>query len=37
MIRYNNRRMHSSLGFMSPNEFYTLHFGENLTGIEIRV
>lgn len=37
MIRYNNRRMHSSLNFMSPNEFYTLHFCENLTGIEIRV
>lgn len=34
---YNNRRLHSSLRFMSPNEFYNLHFGENLTNIEIRV
>lgn len=34
---YNNRRIHSSLRFMSPNEFYNLYFGENLTNIEIRV
>ena len=34
---YNNRRIHSSLQFMSPNEFYNLHFGEKLTKIEIRV
>lgn len=34
---YNNRRIHSSLRFMSPNEFYNLHFGENITNIEIRV
>jgi len=34
---YNKRRIHSSLRFMSPNEFYNLHFGENLTDIEIRV
>jgi transposase InsO family protein len=37
MVFYNNRRLHSSLRFMSPNEFYNLHFGENLTNIEIRV
>lgn len=34
---YNNRRLHSSLRFMSPNEFYNLHFGENQTNIQIRV
>lgn len=34
---YNKRRIHSSLKFMSPNEFYNLHFGESLTNIEIRV
>lgn len=34
---YNKIRIHSSLRFMSPNEFYNLHFGENLTNIEIRV
>lgn len=34
---YNKRRIHSSLRFVSPNEFYNLHFGENLTNIEIRV
>lgn len=34
---YNNRRLHSSLRFMPPNEFYNLHFGEDLTNIEIRV
>lgn len=33
---YNDRRMHSSLKFMSPNEFYNLYFGESLTNIEIR-
>lgn len=33
---YNNRRMHSSLRFMSPNEFYNLYFGEGLTNIEVR-
>lgn len=34
---YNNRRLHSSLSFMSPNEFYNLYFGENQTNIQIRV
>ncbi|WP_396334425.1 IS3 family transposase, partial [Clostridium sp. 19966] len=34
---YNKRRIHSSLKFMSPNEFYNLYFGENLTNIQIRV
>jgi len=34
---YNNRRIHSSIKFMSPNEFYNLYFGENITNIEIRV
>jgi transposase InsO family protein len=34
---YNNRRLHSSLRFISPNEFYNLHFGENQTNIQIRV
>ncbi|WP_242952027.1 IS3 family transposase [Clostridium felsineum] len=34
---YNNRRLHSSLKFMSPNEFYNLYFGEKQTNIEIRV
>ena len=34
---YNKRRIHSSLRFMSPNEFYNLYFGEKLTNIEIRV
>ena len=34
---YNNRRMHSRLTFMSPNEFYNLYFVESLTNIEIRV
>jgi transposase InsO family protein len=34
---YNNRRLHSSLRFMSPNEFYNLYFGENQTNIQIRV
>ncbi|WP_243122267.1 IS3 family transposase [Clostridium thermarum] len=34
---YNNRRLHSSLRFMAPNEFYDLHFGENQTNIQIRV
>ena len=34
---YNKRRIHSSLRFVSPNEFYNLHFGESLTNIEIRV
>ena len=34
---YNNRRIHSSLRFMTPNEFYNLYFGESLTKIEIRV
>ncbi|WP_274601622.1 hypothetical protein [Clostridium rhizosphaerae] len=24
---YSNRRMHSSLSFISPNEFYNLNFG----------
>lgn len=30
---YNNRRMHSSLKFMSPKEFYNLYFGEDTTNI----
>lgn len=34
---YNNKRLYSSLRFMSPNEFYNLHFRENLTNIKIRV
>ncbi|WP_156876061.1 IS3 family transposase [Clostridium kluyveri] len=34
---YNNRRLHSSLRFMAPHEFYNLYFGENLTNIQIRV
>ena len=34
---YNNRRLHSSLRFMAPNEFYDLHFGDNQTNIQIRV
>ena len=34
---YNNRRIHSSLRFMSPNEFFNLHFGESITNIEIKV
>lgn len=34
---YNNRRIHSSLRFMSPNEFYNLYFGEDLTNIKIKV
>jgi transposase InsO family protein len=37
MESYNNRRIHSSLRFMSPNEFFNLHFGENLTNIKIRM
>ena len=34
---YNNRRLHSSLRYMTPNEFYHLYFGEQLTNIEVRV
>lgn len=34
---YNNRRLHSSLRFMAPHEFYNLYFEENLTNIQIRV
>ncbi|MCY6354508.1 IS3 family transposase [Clostridium sp. ZS2-4] len=34
---YNNRRLHSSLRYMTPNEFYHLYSGEQLTNIEVRV
>lgn len=34
---YNNRRLHSSLRYMTPNEFYHLYFGEQLTNTEVRV
>ena len=34
---YNKRRLHSSLKFMPPNEFYNIHLGEELTNIEVRV
>ncbi|EPY2276943.1 IS3 family transposase [Clostridium sporogenes] len=34
---YNNRRLHSSLRYMTPNEFYHLYSGEQLTDIEVRV
>jgi len=34
---YNNRRLHSSINYMSPNEFFNLHFGENPTNIQIKV
>ncbi|WP_407845459.1 transposase [Clostridium tetani] len=34
---YNNRRLHSILRYMTPNEFYHLYFGEQLTTIKISV
>ena len=33
---YNERRLHSSLGYMSPKEFYTLYLGEHLEKISIK-
>ncbi len=34
---YNNRRLHLSLRYMTPNEFYNLYSGEQLTNIEVIV
>ena len=36
-ITGSNQLWEMDIRFMSPNEFYNLHFGENLTNIEIRV
>lgn len=37
MIFYNERRLHSSLGYIPPKEFYNLHLGENLQKICIKI
>nr|WP_286010111.1 IS3 family transposase [Clostridium sp. Marseille-Q2269] len=37
IVFYNNRRLHSSLRYMTPKEFYHLYLGEELTNIEVRV
>ncbi|HID0761092.1 TPA: IS3 family transposase [Clostridium botulinum] len=34
---YNNKRLHSNLRYMTPNEFYRLYSGEQLTNINVRV
>lgn len=37
MIFYNERRLHSSLGYIPPKEFYNLHLGENPQKICIKI
>ena len=34
---YNERRLHSSLRYMPPREFYTLYLGEHLEKISIKI
>lgn len=37
MTFYNERRLHSSLRYMPPREFYTLYLGEHLEKISIKI
>ncbi|WLF71087.1 IS3 family transposase [Clostridium septicum] len=37
MSFYNERRLHSSLKYMPPREFYTLYFGEHVEKICIKI
>ena len=37
MERYNKRRIHSSLGYMTPEEFYNLYSGETLEWMTVKL